>query len=137
MSAIKLPLPRAEWGGCLWLPRIIAKARALAAGQLPPDYAARFCHPGGVDGQFLDFFQLTRADIETAANRSDAEVLAWFTARFPAGRIQAWNHIANNLGRPGFPLEQRFPVAMSTVYAHLANRGFDNILDVLTADETT
>src|SRR3954470_9199858 len=103
---MKLPSPRQQLAGCIWLPRIMAKARSLDRGELAPDYAARFCHPGGIDGQFLGFFQLSREEIVNASRRSDDEVVAWFLSLENATgeRIAEWNRIAVNLGRPGFPM---------------------------------
>jgi hypothetical protein len=102
---MELPPPKSQLAGCMWLPRIIGKARLIATGRLPPDYEARFGHPSGVDGQFLSFFRLSREDVVRAAAWPDEEISHWFTSR-EAGRtekIQEWNQLALNLGRPGFP----------------------------------
>jgi hypothetical protein len=53
--AVNLPLPRAKLAGCMWLARIVTKARLYKAHSLPAEYAERFCHPTGVDNQFLQF----------------------------------------------------------------------------------
>jgi hypothetical protein len=132
---MKLPLPQDRWADCVWLPRIIAKARALQRGELPPEYAERFCHPNGVDGQFLAHFGFTREDIVAAAALADAEAQAWLRQRAAPEKIAAWNHTALNLGRPGFPLAERFPVALATTYKHLAGRGFTSVFEILAADE--
>jgi hypothetical protein len=135
----RLPPPRDKLAGCVWLARIVAKARLLRSGRLPPDYTSRFGHPGGVDGQFLAFFGLSKEQIVEAASRNDEEVVQWFT-RFPAAnekRIEEWNHLAHNLGRPGFPMTDRLPVALSTTYVHLANKNFSTVFEVLEADEKT
>ena len=134
---MKLPAPRDELAGCVWLPRILAKARQFSEGILEPDYAARFGHPSGVDGQFLAFFELTRDELIEVCGRTDVEVTAWFKGRNAAGggRIAEWNHVAVNLGRTGFPMAERLPVALETVYAHLQGRGLDTVFAVLEADE--
>lgn len=134
---MRLPRPTDTLAGCVWLPRIVAKARALAGGTLPPDYAARFGHASGVDGQFLRHFGLTRDDIVAVATRDDAGVAAWFATQPGATpeRVAAWNHVAVNLGRAGFPMAERLPVALATTYAHLADRGCATVFEVLTADE--
>jgi len=134
---MQFPAPREKLAGCVWLPRILAKARQLQAGKLPADYAARFCHPTGVDQQFLAHFGLTREDILSLASRPEAEVAVWFPATFPVSRIEGWNHIAVNLGRPGFPLAERFPVARTTTYRHLDSTGLTTIFELLEADEKT
>jgi hypothetical protein len=134
---MKLPSPRDHLAGCVWLPRIIAKARLLNAGKLPPDYVSRFGHVSGVDGQFLSFFSLTTEQILAVCDRSDEEIAAWFGALPAAGvaRIQEWNHLGMNLGRPGFPMAERFPIAMATIYKHLQGQPIHTVFEALDADE--
>jgi len=135
---MKLPRPTDRLADCVWLPRIIAKARLLAAGTLPEEYAQRFCHPSGVDAQFLAFFNLTRDDVLSASGHSDAEVAAWFLSNPDrSARVAEWNHLAVNLGRPGFPMAERLPMALATSYKHLAGRGLATVFEVLEADETS
>src|SRR5688572_9967737 len=109
---MKLPLPEAQVAGCVWLPRIIAKARAIQTGTLSEEYAIRFGAPDGVDGVFLRFFDLTKEQIAAAANQPDVAVARWFEnlPTVSAKRIEEWNHISMNLGRPGFPLADRLPI---------------------------
>lgn len=131
-----LPRPTDRLVDCVWLPRILAKARLLAAGELPEEYASRFCHPSGVDGQFIAFFSLTREDLLAIADGTDAEVGAWFlSSPFRKSQIPGWNRIAIDLGRPGFPMAERLPVALSTTYRHLADRKLETVFQVLEADE--
>ena len=137
MTPIKLPSPTAQWSGCMWLPRIVAKARLLKDGALPADYVARFCHPSGVDGQFIGFFGLNRDEIIAASEQTDDGVAKWFTSLpgVTGARIEAWNTLAVNLGRPGFPMAERMPIAMATTYEHLRDRVFATVFEVLRADE--
>jgi Domain of unknown function (DUF5069) len=134
---MKLPPPEASLAGCVFLPRIIAKARGLRAGDLPPEYAARFGSPDGVDGVFLHWFGLGAEQLLEAAAASDATVAEWFEGLpgAPAPRVKEWNHIAVNLGRPGFPLADRIPIGPTSKYRHLANRGIQTIFEMLRADE--
>lgn len=134
---MKLPAPHDRLADCIWLPRIVAKARCFLRGELPPEYEARFGHPTGVDGQFLGWFGLTRETLLGIVPQDDAGVITRFLALPGNGpaKIAEWNHVAVNLGRPGFPMEERLPVALATSYAHLAHLGIDNVLDVLAADE--
>ncbi|MGD0060167.1 MAG: DUF5069 domain-containing protein [Verrucomicrobiia bacterium] len=134
---MKLPGPREQLAGCVWLPRILAKARLLKSGALSPDCEARFCHPTGVDGLFLSHFGLTREGVLALAALPDAEVGAWFLSRTNSERIQEWNRMAVNLGRPGFPMADRFPVALASVYKHVDSRGLTTVFEVLEADEKT
>jgi hypothetical protein len=134
---MNLPAPKARLANCVWLPRILAKARLLQRGELPPDYAERFGHPTGVDHLFLNHFHLQRDDIVTVAGRTDQEVAAWFTAR-PEGRTESiaqWNDTALNLGRPGYPLAERFPIAKATVYKNVESTGMTTVFELLEADD--
>ena len=66
---------------------------------------------------------------------TDVEVTAWFLSRYRPEVIQEWNRIAVNMGRPGFPLAERLPVALATSYRHVNPEGITTIFEVLTADE--
>jgi hypothetical protein len=121
----------------MWLPRIIAKARLIESGALPAEYAARFCHPTGVDAQFLRFFELQKEDIIRASRGTDEQVVSWFgnlTAARPT-LISQWNDLAPNLGRPGFPMAERLPIALATTYNHLDPSQFGSVFEVIEADE--
>lgn len=134
---MNLPLPEAQLAGCVWLPRIIAKARALRKGELPEDYVIRFGAVDGVDGLFLRFFDLTKEQIAAVADQPDAAVARWFEnlPTVSAKRIEDWNHVGANLGRPGFPLADRLPIGPQSKYAHLAGRNIQTIFAMLSADE--
>ena len=122
----------------MWLPRIIAKARLIQSGALPSEYEVRFCHPTGVNAQFLSFFGLKKEDALSASRGNDDEVGSWFgelTAQRPS-IISEWNFLAENLGRPGFPMAERLPVALSTVYKHLDPSKITSVFEALEADES-
>lgn len=132
-----LPRPTDTLAGCVWLPRILAKARLSASGGLPEDYASRFCNPSGVDGKFLAHFGLAREDVMRASGLPQGEAATWFWS-LPAaadGGIERWNHVAVNLGRSGFPMAERLPVALATTYSHLRHLGLDTVFAVLEEDE--
>ena len=134
---MKLPSPHQKLADCVWLARILAKARLSVARQLPPEYESRFGHPTGTDGQFLSFFRVSKEDLVTICGQSDSAVAAWFLSLPTASpsRISEWNHIAVNLGRPGFPMAERLPVALATIYKHLVDGKFETVFEVLEADE--
>jgi hypothetical protein len=115
----------------------LTKARLLQRDELPPEYAPFFCRPGGVDGQFLRHFELTKEDILALAPLSDEEAGRAFLARVAdrPGIVANWNEIAVNLGRPGYPMEQRFPVAKATTYQHIHSENMDTVFQLLEADE--
>ncbi len=134
---MKLSRPTDRLAGCVWLPRILSKARHLRCGTLPADYVANFCHPKGVDGLFLAHFDLSREDISSIAARSDDEVARWFLARtgISENRIEDWNQTALNLGRTGYPMAERFATALATTYKNVAGRGLKTVFEVLEEDE--
>ena len=132
---MKLPRPQETLAGCVWLPRILAKARYLQSGHLPPDYVANFCHPKAVDGLFLAHFGLSREDIILAASLTNERAAEWFLGRNSSESIERWNQTALNLGRPGYPMAERFPVALATTYQNVAGRGLTTVFEVLEADE--
>ena len=135
-----LPPPRAKLAGCLWLPRIVSKARFMQINRLPSENAARFCHPEGVDGYFLRAFDLTKEDILDAAarHRSDMEIAAWFRALpgMDLKRIARWNTLAENLGKPGYPMAERFVQSLATVFPNIDPLSVESIFDLITADES-
>jgi Domain of unknown function (DUF5069) len=121
----------------MWLPRIIAKARLIESGALPAEYAARFCHPTGVDAQFLQFFKLHKEDVIRASRGTDEEVALWFGGLMATrpSLISQWNELARDLGRPGFPMAERLPIALATTYKHLEPSKFRSVFEVIEADE--
>ena len=133
---MKLPKPTERLADCVWLPRIVAKARLLAKSALPEEYESRFCHPSGVDGEFLRFFKLTKEEVVLHFEKSNQEIADWFLSdEKRKTSIQEWNHIALNLGRDGFPMSERLPIALSTTYKHLAARNPKTVFEALEADE--
>jgi hypothetical protein len=109
----------------------------IRAGELPPEFAARFGAPNSVDEVFLTHFGITKEDVIEASGLPDNEVAAWFL-RLPQAtpaRILEWNQIAINLGKKGFPLEARFPVGLATTYAHIAHLKPESVFAMLEADE--
>ena len=42
---------------------------------------------------------------------------------------------AQNLGRPGFPMAERLPIALATTYKHLEPSKFSSVFEVIEADE--
>ncbi len=134
-----LPSPRDRLGGCVWLPRIVAKIRGLAQGTLPAEYAARFCDRDSVDEHFLQFFRIDREEMMEAASRLETAdaISQWFYARpgVDEMRVAAWNEFAENLGRPGFPMAARLVEVLPKTYALLDPAGVHSIFELLEADE--
>ncbi len=132
-----LPSPRERLADCMWLPRFLAKARQMQAGELPPDYAARFCAPDSVDHYFLAHFALSKDDALDAVrlHPEAADFGAWFQ-RLPTAKpehVAQWNALAEQLGRPGFPMAERFNQIRPTLYARLEN--VETIFDLIEGDE--
>ncbi len=134
---MRLPGPRETLAGCMWLPRILGKARSLQRGELSPEYVQRFCHREGVDGLFIAHFGMSREDIFSLALMADELAAASFVARPGGGmmRIVQWNEVAMNLGKPGYPMAERLPVALATTYRHVDPAGKTTLFEVIEADE--
>ena len=111
-SGITLRRPCEALAGCIWLPRFIDKCRLHFAGTLPPDYMIAFCSPHGIDGIFLDHFDITPADIQSIIRsaRTDEAVARWFCAQsgVTPDKTRRWNELAPNIGKPGHPGERGF-----------------------------
>ena len=123
--------------GCVWLPRLLAKARLLQADLLPDDYMLRFCAATGVDGHFLSFFKLTPDDILSVAPQTNSNVLSWFKS-LPAARpsrIKQWNSLAGNLGRPGHPMADRLEFARANQFSGEESPVVETIFHVIELDE--
>ncbi|HEY1792546.1 MAG TPA: DUF5069 domain-containing protein [Opitutaceae bacterium] len=134
---MKISAPQAKLAGCVWVARIMDRARALRAGTLPGPYAARFCKPDSVDGLFLAHFSLTKEQVLGAADQGDAGVRRWFKG-LPGVNprsIRDWNRIAVNLGRPGFPMADRLQGALEGKYRRAAATRPRTIFQMLNADE--
>ena len=121
-SAPHLRRPSETLVGCLWLPRFIDKTRHHLAGTLDPEFVMPYCHPMATDGAFLKHFGLSKEEIIEAirlSSGSDAAVGEWFQGRPTCSveRIDAWNSIAPDLGRPGFPMHRGFLFMLKTYYA--------------------
>ncbi len=133
-----LPLPKDQWCNCNWFPRIICKARHFKAGTLPKEYLNPFCHPAGVDGQFLSFFELEKEQIIGICDQSDSAVQNWFLSltQVSPHRIDQWNTLSLQLGKEGFPMHERFEKAITGTYKHVSDLNPTTVFEVLEADET-
>ncbi len=123
----------------MWLPRFIDKCRLHFAGALPPDYQLPFCHPLATDGAFLTHFGLTKEEALAVVARApdDAAVVAAFTARgtLTPEKIAAWNALAPNLGRPGFPCEKSLAWARRNLYPSGTDPRVDSVFTAIAWDE--
>ena len=115
----------------------------MQAEQLPPEYVARFCSPDSVDDHFLRHFALTKDELLDAVkdHPGEADFGKWFLDRptVNASQIAQWNELAENLGRPGFPMAARFAEVRPTMYRHLdpeQGQRLETIFDLLEADES-
>ena len=114
--------PWDQLAGCIWLARFVDKTRLLLADALDPEFAKVFGHPLATDGAFLKHFEL---DLEAAksavreAGEDDAAVGAWFLSQpgVTAERINAWNELGFELGKPGQPMERSFRFARRAYYS--------------------
>lgn len=136
---IRLRRPTDQLGGCLWLPRFIDKCRLHLAGDLPADFQRPFCSPFGIDGVFLEHFELAKEDVlaAIAPATDDDAIVAWLRARgtFTAEKIAAWNALAPQIGKPGFPGEKGFAWARRHVYAACHDPRVDSGFTAIAWDE--
>lgn len=121
MKRLNLRRPTAKLADCVWLPRFIDKARHHLAGTLDPDFVRPFCHPLATDGVFLGHFELSKDEILDVIARSkgdDALVAEWFRQRPQSGaeKVAAWNELAPNIGKPGFPMHRGFSWMLRQLY---------------------
>jgi hypothetical protein len=121
----------------MWLPRLMFKARAALADGLPPDYKLVFGHPQAMDGRFLVHFGLALDDVLAAAARPAEEDAAWFLGRpgVDAARLGAWNELAPNLGRTGYPMTKQLAWALAHFCPHLDPASVPSIFALLDLDE--
>ncbi|MBS0659446.1 MAG: DUF5069 domain-containing protein [Verrucomicrobia bacterium] len=138
-TAPRLRPPQAELGGCCWLPRLIDKARRGAEGELPLLYRLLLGSAAGIDGQFLRWFRLRRAETLAAlrAAPDDAAALAWFLAQPGVGpeRIAKWNAFAPTLGAPGGPMRWSFGPLRALVYSKVPAGRANNYFELIAEDE--
>ena len=134
---MSLPSPRTKLANCVWLPRVWTKAKLIASGGLADEYAPFFCHPKGVDGQFLSFFSIERDQITGIASFTADEVQTWFLElpQVNPARIEEWNQVAENLGRPGFPMHDRLKAGLEGGYSHVAHLNPKTVFEVLEVDD--
>ena len=110
---MNLRRPTERLADCVWLPRLIDKCRHRLAGTLAEDYQFAFCNPHATDGAFLAHFGIDKEELLRAvavSEGSDQAVVEWFSARSGCSseRIAAWNELAPNLGKEGFPMRRGF-----------------------------
>lgn len=138
-SRVALRRPLDTLAGCVWLPRFIDKARLNFAGALPADYQRAFCSPLGIDGLFLAHFSLDREQTLAAIRRepSDAAVGQWFVAGLaePPRMIQAWNELAPNIGKPGYPGHRTFCWGLKHIYGGCTDPRVDSGFNAIAWDE--
>lgn len=121
----KLRRPMEKLADCVWFPRFIDKVRHHLAGTLAPDFVRPFGHRFATDGAFLAHFGLSGDDLIEAVRRSagnDAYVVAWFCRcpGYSAATVAAWNALAPNLGKPGYPVHRGFQLMLKTYYGGTA-----------------
>lgn len=138
---MNLRRPTEKLSGCVWLPRFIDKARHHFAGTLAQDYEQAFCHPLGTDTVFLSHFEIEKAEILQVIRDSDgnAEAIArWFQARpkYSPEKVAAWNELAPNLGKEGYPVRRGFRWVIKHYYGDaVPDPRVDGVFTVIAYDE--
>lgn len=123
--------------GCHWLARILEKAKLKKNGLLPEDYQRSFCQPNRVDGYFLSFFSIDEEELLNVCEATREEIQIWFTSHkgVSSQKIEKWNNLSENFGKAGFPMHERLPVALSTIYKNVSHLAPQTVFQVLEADE--
>jgi hypothetical protein len=137
---MQLRTPSDQLAGVCWLPRFIDKVRKFLDGTLPPEYALRLGESRAMDGVFLRHFGLTKQQVLEAVRASagnDGSVLEWFRAQpgVTADRINKWNQLAPNIGRPGHLGHELFRQLVTEVYPGAPYTGVESVFEVIEADE--
>lgn len=140
MAKIPSRRPIDKLAGCTWLARLTDKIRLHLAGELDPSFHMPFCNPHATDGIFFAHFDLTKDDIIAAvqsSNGDDDKVASWFLGRSAnvSEKIAAWNQIAPQIGRPGFPGERILAFAKKKIYKGPDDPRLDSVFLLIAADE--
>lgn len=132
--------PQERLADCCWLARFVDKARLFISEELPKDYVPFFCDRRAMDGTFLRFFRLSKETFVEAVGSSDGDdrlVEKWFLAQ-PAvtrERIDKWNNLAPEIGRPGKLGCEVLEWAKEHVYTSSANPEGASAFEVMDLDE--
>jgi hypothetical protein len=123
-----------------WLARFVDKIRCFLNGSLSKDYAIGFCHPKGIDGIFLDFFGLSKDELIEAVRVSgedDSKIAVWFSSQegIVKPKIDEWNQLAFNLGKPGFPAHEVMRWGLKNIYVNCKDPKIDSVFKLLDWDE--
>ena len=118
---MNLRRPTDVLAGCVWFPRLVDKARHHLAGSLAPDFVRPFCHPLATDGVFLDHFCIGKNEflgVVACSNGSDEFVAEWFGSlpSHTPEKVNAWNELAPNIGKEGFPVRRGFLWVLKEYY---------------------
>ena len=101
------------------------------------EYEAQFCHPAGVDAQFLSFFGLKKGACLSASRGNDDEVGSWF-----GYRATSINHFGMEFscGESGDGLGSQWQNAclfpFPRCYKHLDPSKITSVFEALEADES-
>ncbi|MEO6845918.1 MAG: DUF5069 domain-containing protein [Chthoniobacterales bacterium] len=132
--------PIDKLSGVCWLPRLIDKTNHTYKDTLTEDYAFAFCHPKGIDGAFLNFFDLSKEDFLEAVKSSDGDdskVAEWFLKQpgVSEEKIQQWNTLAPTLGAKDQPMHNTFLWVQKNIVKNCDDPTVDTIFKILDWDE--
>ena len=137
---INIRSPFEKLAGCYYLARLADKIRLELAGQLSEDYRPYLFHRHGADTQFTNYFGLAKEELIEAvktANDDDARMAAWFEQRtgLDEAKRNAWNELAVNLGKPGFPMAKTLTWAKENLLPHCPDPTIDTVFKAIEWDE--
>ena len=119
-------------------PRFVDKARAFLDGSLPREYRAVLGNRRGVDGQFLQHFELTKDGFLDAVREhgDDEAIERWFGGlEITPEQIEAWNRLAPELGRPGTAMADSFARARRLYPDTELDDDVDTVFEAICVDE--
>ena len=137
-----MPLPRSPFdrsvADTLHWARLIDKLRQHIAGLLSEEYAVMLGHPHGVDGKFLEHFDLTIEQVTQAvADNEDTLLANWLETSVDDfhSKRKTWNELAPNLGRQGFPMDRAMKIAMRRRYKEFDWSPEISVFELIEMDE--
>ncbi len=124
----------------MWLARFVDKARHHHADTLDSDFVQPFCHPLATDDALFKHFEISKNEILAVvreSNGDDARVAEWVTHRPPGSpeRIAAWNELAPNLDKEGYPVRRGYLWAVQHYYGAVNDPRLNSVFTAIAYDE--
>jgi len=137
---INIRSPLEKMAGCYYLARLTDKIRLELVSQLSEDYRPYLFHRHGADTQFMNYFGLAKEELVEAVkatNNDDASMAAWFVQKTAVDeqKRNAWNELAINLGKQGYPMTKTLIWAKQNLLPHCTDPNIDTVFKAIEWDE--